>query len=290
MQKRLIQTLIRIVQSPETLFSASDALRTFHADYRLGHLKGRTRIGFTEDQKDEIAALLQSVAGIDARSVRIEDWQDATRAEALDLGNDEKLARSPVKRNRISLKALPGCDLRLNGQRIRLFPKAHIDVAWDTLASVDHELILLIENYECFNSLDEIADINTVGSKLGAEPLVVYRGDPAESRLDSVSRFLAASALPVVLFGDYDPASLMEAARFPNAVGMFVPSDIEVIMENFGNGNLYRQQVNAAFDRLASEQRKPIAFLYELLQTTRKGLPQEKLIGRGCKLEYHPFQ
>lgn len=289
MEKRLIQALIRVVQSQEAAFPVSDALLSFHADYQLGILKGRTRIAFTEAQKGEIAALLRSVSGIDARSIRLEDWQDATRAEALNLGYDEKLARRPVKRNRISVKALPEYPLRLNGKHIELFPGAHLDVAWDTLISIGHKVVLLVENYECFNGLNKIAGIDTLVSQLATEPLVVYRGDPNESRLDNVMRFLADKALPVILFGDYDPASLMEAARFQNGIGMLIPTGVEAVLERFGNAELYRRQIGADFEQLSDDRRQPIIRLYESLQTTRKGLPQEKLVGSGIAVEFCAF-
>lgn len=289
MQKRLIRALLRVVQSPQTTFPASEALLEFHRDYALGLLKGRTAISFTAAQKTEIYALLLADAGIDAHQVRAEDWDQATRAEALDLGVDEKLARGPVKRNRISVKALRGCALRLNGQRIELFPKAHLDVAWDALYSIGHEVVLLVENYECFNDLDKIAGMDSLASELGAEPLVIYRGDPHESRLDNVTQFLARKALPVVLFYDYDPSSLMEAARLQNAVGMLIPADIEATLTRLGNAELYRRQISSAFQELAGDQRRPIARLYHLLQIARKGLAQEKLIGSSITVTYQSF-
>lgn len=288
MDKRLIATLLRVANAAEHEFSVSAGLRQFHHDYGLGRLRGQTRITFTAMEKDEIRALLRAGEGIEAEGASADDWKGLTRAAALDRGRNEKLAGGAVKRNRISVKHLPGRALLLNGESLRLFPGAHVNLDWRKLGAIGHNCVLLVENYECFDALDEIVLANVLPRDY--DPLVLYRGDQVESRLDSVMAFLAESALPVILFGDWDPASLVEAARFPGAVGMLCPGALGDLLHARGNMELYRRQVNAAFDRLADDPRHAIRHLHGVIHHARSGLVQEILIGRSTDLRFVPFE
>lgn len=287
MDKRLINTLLRVVNSAEADFTASDGLRQFHSDYGLGRTQGQTRIRFSDRDKEEIRAVLRAAEGIDADNCSREAWDGLTRAEALDLGHNEKLADGAVKRNRISVKAMPGRSLRLNGVRLPLFAGAHLDVDWQRLDAMGHNCVLLVENYECFDGLGSIDFAGVLPTEY--DPLVLYRGDRHESRLDSVTTFLADRRLPVILFGDWDPTSLVEAARFERAVGLIRPAALGEVLQRYGNPELYRRQVGAAFGGLATDSRAALREMHLALNLARKGLVQEVLLGRSIPLRFAAF-
>ena len=97
MEKRLIATLLRIVQSPKSDFPAGVGLRDFRQRYGIGLPVGSTSIRFSDKDKVEITALLKAQAGIDPSQVSPGAWEGLTRAQALNLAHDEKLARGAVK-------------------------------------------------------------------------------------------------------------------------------------------------------------------------------------------------
>ena len=138
MEKRLIDTLIRIVQSPETQFLDGAGLKDFRQRYGIGFPVGTTRVRFSDKDKAEIASLLKAKAGIDTDQVKPGAWQGLTRAEALDLGHNEKLARGAVKRDRISVKAVPGYALKLSGRHLSLPDYAHVDINWREISALEH--------------------------------------------------------------------------------------------------------------------------------------------------------
>ncbi|CAI10467.1 DUF7281 domain-containing protein [Aromatoleum aromaticum] len=284
MEKRLIDTLIRIVQSPETQFLDGAGLKDFRQRYGIGFPVGTTRVRFSDKDKAEIASLLKAKAGIDAAQVKPGAWQGLTRAEALDLGHEEKLARGAVKRDRISLKAVPGQALKLSGRHLSLPDYAHVDINWREITALGHPVALVVENYEVFDGLlrTEIAEALLEAGY--ADALVIYRGDATESRMDNVLAFLSAYSLPVIMFGDLDPASLVEASTFPNALAITVPEDPESAFCAFGNASLYARQVGPAFERLLDSTSPGVRIGAGWIHEQRKGLVQESMIGRGVKL------
>lgn len=63
MQSRLIRALLHVVQSPETVFQAPDALLEFHRDCALRLREGRTGISVTPEPKNGVRACLGNVLG-----------------------------------------------------------------------------------------------------------------------------------------------------------------------------------------------------------------------------------
>lgn len=288
MEKRLIDTLIRIVQSEETQFLDRAGLRDFRQRYGIGFPVGTTRVRFSDKDKAEIVALLKAQAGIDATQVRPGAWEGLTRAEALELGHNEKLASGAVKRDRISVKAIPGQTLKLSGQQLTLPEYAHVDINWREISAVGHPVALVVENYEVFDGLHR-TEITSALAQAGYEDaLVLYRGDATESRKDNVLAFLAAFELPVILFGDIDPASLVEASRFPNARAITVPADPEFAFKEFGNRALYARQVGPAFEQLLDTASPGLRAASGWVHAYRKGLVQESMIGRAVQITIFP--
>lgn len=214
-------------------------------------------------------------------------WQGLTRAEALDLGHNEKLARGAVKRDRISVKAVPGYALKLSGRHLSLPDYAHVDINWREISALEHPVALVVENYEVFDGLHRTEIAAALAQAGYRDALVIYRGDATESRKDNVLAFLAAFELPVILFGDIDPASLVEASRFPGVCAITVPADPDLTFEDFGNGALYARQVGqvgSAFEELLGSASPGLRAASGWVHAHRKGLVQESMIGRGVSL------
>jgi len=64
--------------------------------------------------------------------------------------------------------------LKINGESFSLPGSGYLDMALANITSTSHHCILLIENYRCFDSLENI-QLNLPDQY--ADPLVLYRGD-----------------------------------------------------------------------------------------------------------------
>ncbi len=113
--KLTVCALLRVVQSAGERFPGSGVLKTFSDGYRIGRTKGAALL-FDAHDKARIREL-SGVEGIDP-STDPGAWDRIDRAEALHLGPNEKFAATPVKRQRVAIKTLPGRPLTLDGQAL----------------------------------------------------------------------------------------------------------------------------------------------------------------------------
>ena len=147
MEARLVKMLLRCVKSDSGQFRVNASLDAFVRDYgqQVGELKGKS-IRMTHTQKQVIRELLAS-EGVSA-DTSPDAWDGLTRAEALSVGHNEKLAQEPVKRRRVAVKALlPSRPLVLNGQTLLLPARCHVEVDYAELGDmVQHDWIVVIEN------------------------------------------------------------------------------------------------------------------------------------------------
>ena len=208
------------------------------------------------------------------------------RSERLALTTNEKAGGAAVKNCRISVKALAGQPLLLGDERLFLPARCHLDADWRQLiGKIGHRSLMLVENYENFDRIEETAfDFG----EFDASPLLIYRGDPHESRLDNVLQFLAQVDLPVLAFMDIDPAGIATAAKLPRLAGMLAPE--ATILEPLlaaaqsGRRDLFQAQYavhGQQLDDLGSEH--PGAMLWLLLVKHRSAVVQERWIGSGTR-------
>ena len=273
----LASAMQRIVSSDETRFAQSKKLLQLVEYYNLGSVKGNS-VHFTEKHKEEMRGWLTD-RGYSLVPV---DLKELERSEVLAHTPHEKAGGRAVKHNRISVKALPGKALRLFNEDLHLHEGTHLDVFWPEIKQVRHDAILLVENYENFIGMH-----NTFFDFGGAyaSPLIVYRGDKEESRVDYVLSFLAAQQLPVLAFMDADPAGVLMASRLPYLVGMVTPS-IERLTEQLSSAktrrnDLWLQQYPQAASALdALTEGHPCHRLWQLLKQYQGGIVQERWLNR----------
>jgi len=278
MDKQLVKVLLRVVQSPEERFTGSKTLRGFLDDYHIGWTKGATCC-FDATAKARIRELLLA-QGI-APETPPDAWEGLTRAESLALGRNEKWAGGPARRDRVAVKTLPGRPLRVGHESILLPPCCHLEAdALEIAGSVEHDTILLVENWECF---DRIHEVRLDFSAAGPNPLVLWRGGSGEARADASQNFLKALNMPVWAFVDYDPAGLVIAATLPGFAGIIAPeaAALAELLEKHGLEDRYRTQLPAASPTLDQAGHPAVAFLWPLLRQAGRALPQEIFIGLG---------
>jgi hypothetical protein len=285
MDKRLVELIGRAVKSEKSEFPLNAGWQFLNREYNIGLARGR-RIRVSERDKAELVELVRRVAGVDVRGTALADLAGASRAEALRLARDEKWAGRKVAADRLALKALPGRPLRLNGASLNLPGRSHLDIAADAVETLEHDALLVVENYQCFDQLDRMRW--ALGGR-HAEPLAVYRGDPGTSRADAVNGFIRTRALPVLALVDLDPAGLVIAQALPGIAGFVAPdfAVLEALLER-GNPELYHRQRPAAERVLANSPSPAIRRLWDLLERRQAGLVQERWLQGDAELFVHP--
>jgi hypothetical protein len=220
MEKSLIKTLLRIVQSEEEKFTSSVGLTQFSHTHQIGHQQGKSYV-FNAADKQIIKDLLKIEAGIDADLTRPDAWDGLSRTESLALGSNEKLSLASVRLNRVAVKALTGRALCLGEEALKLPDGSHLEVDWQQVSLLNrHDGVMLVENWEAFENIHNLQFEPNIAC---SNPLVVFRGMPQVYRQDYAIALLETLKLPVYAFVDFDPAGLVIALSTPHFMGLIAP-------------------------------------------------------------------
>lgn len=279
MDKRLINTLLRIFHSPDTRFTSGRAISTFCTEYNLGVRQGSSLV-FNNVHKAEIGRILKGELGIDPATTTADSWKGLGRAKSLMLARDEKLTGRTVGDGRLRVKALPGHILQVAGGSWILPDRTDLGLDLNAILGNEtgHDALLIIENLQTF---DDIHTVNpeVMGNLSAHDPLVIYRGDTqGGARADAVHALIRDTKLPVFAFVDYDPAGLIIALGLPRLEGILAPrlQDLMLLIQAYGLTKRYLTQVAAAAHALeALEEHSHIAALWNVIRTAGKALPQE---------------
>lgn len=279
MEARLVKVLLRCVQSDRERFQKNESLDAFVRDYgsQVGELKGKS-IYMTPTQKQVIRELLVS-EGVSA-GTSPDAWDGLTRAEALSVGHNEKFAQEPVKRRRVAVKALrPSLPLFLNGQPLLLPARCHVEVDHAELGDMaQHDWIVVVENWECFNDIHVAADSLTFP---GQNPLIVWRGDKDSVRSDSMLAMLRNLKQPVAAFVDYDPSGMVIARFLPRLERVVAPPlDALTKMMQRGLVERYVDQIAGCRAVLEKMDVTCVAAVWDVIRLSGRALPQEIFLVR----------
>lgn len=279
MDKRLINTLIKICQSAETRFTPGKALLEFADIYNLGLRKGSSML-FDEKAKAEIALLLKARAGVDAGTVTPKTWAGKGRAESLNLAKDEKLAGGVVDEGRIRVKALRGRSVSVCDRQLPLPAGGDLGIEVEMVlgSPILHDGILLVENKQTFNEIWDVEE----GLLLSADfsnPLVLYRGDAeGGARADAANRLITSTSVPVHAFVDFDPAGMVIATGLPRLDKLVSPDLTELVrlLDDRGLSDRFLEQLAATPMALEKLEVDPlIGPIWAVIKKAGKALPQE---------------
>ena len=276
LDQKLAEAMQRILSKDDERFNLT-VTRQRLVDEGIGTKRGKS-VYFTETDKTKMHSWLQAKGF----SVERVDLKGMPRSERLLVTPNEKAGGESIKRNRISIKAMAEQPLRIGGELIRLPTESHLDVDWTKIAGqIDHPCVMVVENYENFNQLHETKfDL----PQLFGSPLVVYHGDPNESRLDNVQHFLNHISLPVLAFMDIDPAGIFMAYKLPRLIAMIAPAkealEIQLSSPRTGRRDIFQSQYASygnALNKLPIN--SPCLSLWRLVEKHRAGIVQERWIG-----------
>jgi len=287
---KLNKTLLRVaeiaIKAKHEQVSLSKSWQFFHEEYAIGLTQG-TKLKLRKQDRAKLQEMIRLETGINLQHSTIADFSNMHREQALEHGTYEKLAGKSVKDQRLGFKALAGAPLKINQQQYLLPANGHMDMCLDQLKSIEHNCILIIENYRCFDQLQQIK------LKLPTQynqPLVVYRGDNYYSE-KTLRLLLAATILPVIAMLDIDLKSLLITSSFPHVVGLMCVSlsEFEVLLQEHGNAELYAKQLPECQQALNASEEPVIKTLWALLRKQQKVWVQEHDLGAGYELKLIEF-
>ena len=289
MDKRTADALLRAINTPAgSRVSLTKALRAYLAENHIGTIKGEG-VTFTAAEQ---AKLSEHLHGMGFGRYTGGPLGQLTRTERLSFVANEKLGGGPVRRDRIAIKAMAGRPLLVAGKCIDLPPGSHLDIAWPLAAEgIGHRTAVVVENWESFEGIDR-ALVSLAAGDLLAGAVAVYRGD-TDTKVGDVLRFLEATGLQTIAYGDLDPAGLVIAAGFPGLVGLLAPSecDIRSLLQapDKVRPDRYHAQLPMARERLDQlPPEHPVAPLWAILREARTGLMQESISSENIELHIWP--
>lgn len=286
MNKQLLKVIEGAIRSDKQVFPLNKSWGYLHQHYNIGQTQGNT-LKVTPQDKDELVAVVKLEAGIDLEQISVADFSTMNREAALSFALDEKIAGQAVKKDHLAIKALTGMALKINGLSCSLPNCGHLDMALADISGAAHNCILIIENYRCFDHLENM-QLNLPDQY--DDPLVLFRGDNYYSE-NSVRQLSAQLNLPVLAMVDLDPKGLIIAQSFPDAMGLLAPclADLEALFKDkqIVNPKLYEKQLADCQTALSNSPSALIRHLWKMMKTYQAGIVQEYWLQAHYKLVVH---
>lgn len=286
MNKQLLKVIQGALQSEKQLFPLNQSWEFIHQQYNIGRTQGN-KLEITAQDKAELLDLVERATGVNLEETAMTDFSTMHREQALSVALNEKLAGQTVKRDRLAIKTLTSKTLEINGESYSLPGFGHLDIALTELSSTIHHCILLIENYRCFDRLQNM-QLNL--PKHFANPLVLFRGDNTYNE-NAVRRLLGKLELPVLVMADLDPKGLSIAQSFPSLSGIIAPgiTELDALFKDKQKANpqLYSKQFAGCQHALSTSPYPLIRQLWEMMKTHQAGIVQEHWLQVGYDLEVH---
>lgn len=286
MNKQLLKVIEGAVRSDKQLFRMNQSWAFLHQQYNIGRTQGNN-LNVTQQDKDELVTVVKLATGIDLEQISVTDFAPMHREETLAVALDEKLAGQTVKKDRLAVKTLAESSLKINRLSYSLPGHGYLDMALVDICSTEHNCIVLIENYRCFDRLENM-QLNLPNQY--ADPLVLFRGDNYYN--EKVVRQLTAQLnLPVLVMSDFDPKGLVIAQSFPNVMGLIAPclTDLDSLLKDKqkANSKLYEKQLASCQNTLSNSPDALIRQLWKMMKTHQAGIVQEYWLQTGCELVVH---
>ena len=272
LNKTILRVIENAIKNKTQIVSLNKSWQFLTQEYAIGLTQG-TKLKLTERDRIKLQEIVKLETGINLQQTSVAEFSNMPREQALKVAIDEKLAGKSVKQQRLAIKVFTGQSLRINQQQFRLPAEGHMDMSLEQIESVEHNSVLIVENYRCFDCLHLIK--LRLPEKY-SQPLVLYRGDKYYSQ-STLKLLLERTHLPVIAMMDIDPEGLVIACSFKNVIGLVCASlpELETLLENKGNAMLYAKQLPSSQQALNKNDEPVIKSLWALLRKYQKAWVQE---------------
>ena len=246
----------------------SGVFEIFHRDFSVGITSGE-KLQLTSRDIRQIRKVIKEQSGFDLLTDPIPN----SRTDMAQFFPNEKLSSRPVKEKIIKVYGI--LSTNINGRKYDLEEGMNIEISLSCLKSIDHNQIVIVENYEAFSKF------RLVQSDMGSNPLIVYRGDK-EGGVISKEIALAFPEIELVAWFDTDPKGISLA--FASGAGyILIPDLSKETLKDHGRSNLFNNQYQNWEQVSALIPPK----LKLLMSSVEKGITQESIMANGISVRLY---
>ncbi|WP_104035950.1 DUF7281 domain-containing protein [Vibrio jasicida] len=245
--------------------------QAFHQDYSIGKTSAG-KLQLTPKDIRQIRKLIKEMSGFDI----LTDPIPSSRTEMAKYFPNEKLSTTPVKDKVVKVYGV--LSTNINGKKYDLEDCMNLEVPLDSLRSIEHKQIVIVENYEAFSQF------RLIQSNMIPNPLVVYRGD-IEGGVISKEIAKRFPKVELVAWFDTDPSGISFALA-SGANYMLIPSISKQDLIEHGNPTLFEEQYRY-WERVSKALPSK---LEALISSVEKGITQESIVANNITLVLHPIR
>ncbi|WP_186175052.1 DUF7281 domain-containing protein [Vibrio jasicida] len=245
--------------------------QAFHQDYSIGKTSAG-KLQLTSKDIRQIRKLIKEMSGFDI----LTDPIPSSRTEMAKYFPNEKLSTTPVKDKVVKVYGV--LSTNINGKKYDLEDCMNLEVPLDSLRSIEHKQIVIVENYEAFSQF------RLIQSNMIPNPLVVYRGD-IEGGVISKEIAKRFPKVELVAWFDTDPSGISFALA-SGANYMLIPSISKQDLIEHGNPTLFEEQYRY-WERVSKALPSK---LEALISSVEKGITQESIVANNITLVLHPIR
>ena len=238
--KTLLRVAENAIKKKQESVPLNKSWQFLSQEYGIGLTQG-TKLKLDARDRARLLDIIKLEKGIDLQKTSVAEFAKLSREQVLKVALDEKMAGKSVKQQRLAIKTLEGQPLKINQQHYSIPATGHLDISLEQIKTVEHNCLLIVENYRCF---DEIQRIKINLPEKYQHPLVVYRGDEYYSQ-KTLRLLLEKTTLPVIAMMDIDPEGLLIACSFEQVLGLMCVglAELDKLLEDKGNAMLYAKQL-----------------------------------------------
>ena len=205
----------------------SGVFDTFQRDFNVGSVRGEN-LQLTPSDIRQIRKVIKEQSGFDLLTDPIPN----SRTEMAQFFPNEKLSSRPVKDKVIKIYGI--FSTNINDKTYDLEEGMNIEISLSCLKSIEHNQIVIVENYEAFSKF------RLVKTDMEPNPLIVYRGDK-DCSVISKEIAHAFPDIELVAWFDTDPKGI-SLAFASGADYMLVPDLSKEVLKQHGRSDLFSNQ------------------------------------------------
>nr|VVV04200.1 hypothetical protein AW0309160_01583 [Aliivibrio wodanis] len=246
----------------------SGVFEIFHRDFSVGITSGE-KLQLTSRDIRQIRKVIKEQSGFDLLTDPIPN----SRTEMAKFFPNEKLSSGPVKGKVIKIYGI--LSTNINDKTYDLEEGMNIEIALSHLKSIEHNQIVIVENYEAFSKF------RLVKTDMEPNPLIVYRGDK-DCSVISKEIALTFPDIELVAWFDTDPKGI-SLAFASGADYMLVPDLSKEALKEHGRSNLFNNQY---------QNWKRVSVLIPsnlklLMSNVEKGITQESIMANDISVSLY---
>lgn len=266
------QTLANVVLKAKSEVPTSSLWSRLHDNYGIGVLTP-AGIQLAPRHRQALVQLVEKELGLNLKKDKYESLKNMSRTEVSSFANNEKFIGQSPRSRFMEIRTYDGDSITVGYKGVTLQDVLKYEV----------ELVLSIENFDTFTSLD-CTDLIRMGLDHEERILIVYRGD-SKALPTVVKNYREIFTGRWIHFGDFDPKGLHIGLVEMRANFLILPT-LEFISKgipDFNQSALFFKQCEI-LNKVASQNEDVLSLLC-FMKKNEIALTQEHLIARSVPLQ-----